>query len=347
MNRRLLAALIHRMYRAPAGEGGDEGGGGPAEFKPDEARTWLGSVIPDPDYVKALPDDKLKTVYTGAQEAWKKANPYGDDPWRGIATEYATKDGKLDEKVLTRVKRYATPADALNAHIALQNRIAAGEMRSTLPPNATEDQVKVWRSENGIPEAPEKYELKLKDGLVIGEEDKPIIDAFLKSAHGANMTAQQASQAVDWYYEEIERQTGARAEQDKALAAKAQDALRAAWGNEYRLNENMVIGLLDSAPAGVKDQIMHGRLADGTPIMSHPETMMWLRQLAGEINPATALIPNTGGNIAGAIDDEIKQIESWMKAPRTSPEGKKYWGDVKTQERYRALLGAKEKAGTK
>lgn len=347
MNPKLLAALIHRMYRAPAGDGGDEGGGGGGEFKPDEARTWLGTVIPDPEYVNALPEDKLKTVYTGAKEAWKNANPYGDDPWRGIATEYATKDGKLDEKVLTRVKRYATPADALNAHIALQNKIAAGEMRSNLPPNATEDQVKAWRAENGIPEAPEKYELKLKDGLVIGEEDKPIIDAFLKSAHGANMTAQQASQAVDWYYEEVERQTAARAEQDKQLAAKAQDALRAAWGNEYRLNENMVIGLLDSAPAGVKDQIMHGRLADGTPIMSHPETMMWLRQLAGEINPATALIPNAGGNIVDAIEDEIKQIETWMKAPRTSPEGKKYWGDVKTQERYRALLGAKEKAGTK
>lgn len=339
---------VMQKYRSP--EPGDAGGGGGGEapdFKPDEARTWLETVIPDPDYVKALPEEKLKTVYTGAQEAWKKANPYGEDPWRGIATEFATKDGKLDEKLLTRVKRYATPADALNAHIALQNKIAAGEMRSTLPPNATEEQVKAWRSENGIPEAPEKYELKLKDGLVIGEEDKPIIDAFLKSAHGANMTAQQASQAVDWYYEEVERQTAARAEQDKALAAKAQDALRAAWGNEYRTNENMVLGLLDGAPAGVKDQIMHGRLADGTPIMSHPETMMWLRQLAGEINPVTAIIPNAGGNIVGAVEDEIKQIETWMKAPRTSPEGKKYWGDEKVQERYRALLNAKERATKK
>jgi len=339
---------VMQKYRSPEPADAGGGGGGEAlEFKPDEARTWLETVIPDPDYVKALPEDKLKTVYTGAQEAWKKANPYGDDPWRGIATEFATKDGKVDEKLLTRVKRYATPADALNAHIALQNKIAAGEMRSTLPPNATEEQVKAWRTENGIPESPDKYELKLKDGLVIGEEDRPIIDAFLKSAHGANMTAQQASQAVDWYYEEVERQTAQRAELDKQLAAKAQDALRAAWGNEYRTNENMVLGLLDGAPAGVKDQIMHGRLADGTPIMSHPETMMWLRQLAGEINPVTAIIPNAGGNIVGAIEDEIKQIETWMKAPRTSPEGKKYWDDVKVQERYRALLDAKERSSKK
>lgn len=351
MNRSFIAMLIRSlfmpMYIDEPGPGGAGDQPAAPEFKAEEARTWLGTVIPDPDYVKALPEDKLKTVYTGAQEAWKKANPYGDDPWRGIATEYATKDGKLDEKTLQRVKRYATPADALNAHIALQNKIAAGEMRSALPPNATEDQVKAWRTENGIPEAPEKYELKLKDGLVVGEADKPIIDGFLKSAHGANYTSAQASQAVDWYYDEIERQTAARADQDKQLAAKAQDALRAAWGTDYRTNENMVMGLLDTAPAGVKDQFLHGRLADGTPIMSHPETVMWLRQMAAEINPVTALIPNAGGNVLTAVGDEIKQIEGWMKAPRTSPEGKKYWGDVKVQERYRALLDAQQKQGAK
>jgi hypothetical protein len=337
---------VMQKYRAPDDGTGDPGAAAP-EFKPEEARTWLSSVIPDPDYVKALPDDKLKTVYTGTQEAWKKANPYGDDPWRGIATEYATKDGQVDEKVLARVKRYATPADALNAQFALQSRISAGEFRSVLPKDANDEQIKAWRAENGIPEAPDKYELKLKDGLVVGDEDKSVIDAFLKSAHGANLNASQASAAVDWYYEEIERQTAARADQDKALAAKAQDALRAAWGTDYRTNENLVMGLLDSAPAGVKDQFMHGRLADGTPIMSHPETVMWLRQLSGEINPVTALIPNAGANTMGAVEDEIKQIETWMKAPRTSPEGKKYWGDEKVQTRYRALLDARDKQGKK
>ena len=345
MNRRLLAALIHNLYRSPAGEGGDEGGGGaPPEFKPEEARTWLSTVIPDPDYVKALPEEKLKPMFEQTQAAWKKANPYGDDPWRGIATDYATKDGQVDEKVLTRVKRYATPQDALNAHFALQNRISSGEFRSVLPKDANDEQIKTWRAENGIPEAPDKYELKLKDGLVVGEEDKPIIEGFLKNAHGANLTASQASAAVDWYYDEVERQTAARAEQDKKLAATAQDALRAAWGSEYRANENLVMGLLDSAPAGVKDQLLHGRLADGTPIMSHPTTVMWLRQLAGEINPVTALIPGAAGNVTGAIEDEIKQIETWMKAPRDSVEGKKYWADVKTQERLRALYGARDRA---
>ena len=348
MNSRLLAALIHRLYRAPDDGSGDPGGGGQApEFNPEEARTWLAERIPDPEYVKALPEDKLKTVYQGAQNAWNKANPYGDDPWRGIATAYATKDGQLDQKTLDRVTRYATPQDALNAHFALQDKIRSGEFRSVLPKDANDEQIKAWRADNGIPEAPDKYELKLKDGLTIGEEDKPVIEGFLKSAHAANLTASQASAAVDWYYEAVEAQTAARAEADKAAAQKAEDALRAAWGNEFRANHNMVMGLLDSAPAGVKDLVMHGRLADGTPIMSHPETVQWLRQLSAEINPVTAIIPNAGGNLMNAVADEIKQIETWMKAPRNSPEGKKYWSDVKVQERYRALLEAKEKQGSR
>lgn len=326
--------------------GGGEGGGGGEAYTPEAARTWLEERIPDPEYVKALPEDKLKPLYEKTQAAWKKAGQ-SDDPWRGIRQEYATKDGKLDDKVMARLGRYATPHDALNALFSVQSRISSGEFRSVLPKDANDEQIKAWRAENGIPEAPDKYELKLKDGLVVGEEDKPVIDAFLKSAHGANMTAQQASQAVDWYYEEVERQTAARADLDKQLAQKAQDQLRNDWGQEYRTNENLVMGLLDSAPTGVKDLVLHGRLADGTPIMSHPDTVKWLNQLAREINPVTAIIPNAGGNIAGAIDDEIKQYETWMKAPRDSVEGKKYWADVKVQERYRALLGAREKAGAK
>ena len=351
-----MTRAVMQKYMAPddGGAGGTGGGGtgsdgaagGGDQYTPEAARTWLSERIPDPDYVKALPEDKLKPLYEKTQEAWKKAG-HSDDPWRGLRQDYATKDGKVDEKVLTRLGRYATPHDALNALFSIQSRISSGEFRSVLPKDANDEQIKAWRSENGIPEAPDKYDLKLKDGLVVGEEDKPVIDGFLKNAHAANLTSQQASQAVDWYYEEVERQTAARADMDKQLAQKAQDQLRADWGQEYRTNENLVMGLLDSAPTGVKDLVMHGRLSDGTPIMSHPDTVKWLNQLAREINPVTAIIPNAGGNITGAIEDEIKQYETWMKAPRDSVEGKKYWADVKVQERYRALLGAREKAAGK
>lgn len=43
----------------------------------------------------------------------------------------------------------------------------------------------------------------------------------------------------------------------------------------------------------------------------------------------------------GAVETELAQIEKWMRAPRQSPDGKKYWGSESTQARYRELLTQK------
>lgn len=281
----------------------------------------------------------------GAAGAGKGAGDAGQgdkgatDPWLGLREKIATKDGKVDDKILSRINRYATPEAAVNALLSIQSKIGAGEYRSVLPKNASNDEIKTWRAENGIPEDPAKYELKLADGLVVGAEDKPIIDGFLASAHKANLTSQQASAAVDWYYDQLEAQTEAKAAADKVTAREAQDALRTEWGTEYRANENLIMGLIESAPTGVKDQFLHGRLADGTPIMSHVPTLKWLNQMAREINPVGAIIPNAGANTASAVEDQIKTIENVMKTDR-----KAYNADEKMQARLRDLYTARDRA---
>jgi len=49
-----------------------------------------------------------------------------------------------------------------------------------------------------------------------------------------------------------------RMEQDKATQQQSTEELRQDWGSEYKLNINLITGLLDGAPAGVKEQIMAG-----------------------------------------------------------------------------------------
>jgi len=252
-----------------------------------------------------------------------------------------------DEKLAARLSRYSSPKDVANALASMQAKISAGELRSTLPKNATEDQVKAWRIENGIPDSPDKYDLKLAGGLVVGAEDKPLIDNLLKSLHAVNANSGVASQVVNFYYEQKEAEEANRHQADKEAAAKASDAMHAEWGPEFRPNMNMVENLLSSAPAGVGDLIKFGRLSDGTPIMAHPEAIRWLNTLAREINPVTTLIPNAGANISGAIEDEIKKHEGNMGAPKGSKEYKAYWEDEKAQARYRDLLDARERAKKK
>src|SRR5690242_14053786 len=96
-----------------------------------------------------------------------------------------------DEKYAKRLERYGSIKDVANALIATQNQISAGELRSALKANATPEETAAWRAENGIPEAPEKYDLTMPQGIVFGEDDKPFVDSFLKAAHGANFRPEQ------------------------------------------------------------------------------------------------------------------------------------------------------------
>lgn len=256
--------------------------------------------------------------------------------------DWRTQIAGTDEGLNKRLSRYSSPKDVANALLSVQNRISSGELRSTLPKNATEDQVKAWRAENGIPEAPDKYDLKLADGLVVGADDKPLIDKLMVSMHKVNAPAGIASEVVNFYYQTKQEEEAARQTKDAEAARAASDALHAEWGAEFRPNMNMIDGLLDTAPAGVKDLLKFGRLSDGTPIMAHPDAIRWLNNMAREINPVTTVVPNAGANVSGAIDDEIKKIETAMRTDR-----KAYNADDKMQARYRELLNARERASKK
>lgn len=216
-----------------------------------------------------------------------------------------------------------------------------------LPKNATAEQIAQHRIELGVPEAPDKYELKLRDGLKVEEADKPVVDAILKLVHPLNLNSEGASKIVDWYYDEVHRRTEDRQAKDAEIAQTTQDVLRTEFGQEYRLNMNLVQGLVSLAPETARAQIAGARLADGTPLLSDPDTVRWLVGMAREINPPTALVPSaSGAGVATAIADEIGKIEGWMKAPAGSADYKKYWDDPKVSGpggRYYQLLQGRDK----
>lgn len=241
------------------------------------------------------------------------------------------------------LERFASPKAMFESYQALRTKMSSGELKSVtpFPEKGTPEQQTAWRKEQGLPEKPEGYaeHLKFDNGLVVGEEDKPGVDAFLKAAHSANYTPAQAKAAVGWYFQQKEVEAEARATQDKEIATKTIDALRAEWGSEYRTNMNGMHALLDTAPAGVKDKFMNGRLADGTPIMSDPDTLRFLTHLYRQVNPVSTVVPAGDDNqMAKSIDDELSSIKNVMSTDR-----KKYNNDEKMQLRYRQLVAAKQK----
>lgn len=248
-----------------------------------------------------------------------------------------------DEKALKRLQRMKSPLDLSKSYANLDKKLSSGNLKEPLAEGATDEEIAQYRKDNGIPEAPEGYLESLPDGLVIGDDDKPMVESFLESAHGQNADPAFVASALNWYYSQQEEQVAAQVEADKEFRATAEDEMRAEWGNEYRSNINAIGSFLDTAPTTedgtpLKELLLGARLSDGTPLGNHPDALRWLSQLATDANPAGFVAPGAGGTQLQSVEDEIATIEKMMREDRAA-----YDRDTKAQERLRTLYDAQEK----
>lgn len=254
------------------------------------------------------------------------------EDWR---QQYST-----DPKIVKQLERYATPKAALDALFAARAKISSGELKTALKPDATAEEQAAWRADNGIPESPDKYELSLPDGLVIGDADKPMVDEFLATAHESNMHPSQVNKALGWYFAKQEEAREAQEARDADKRIACVDALREDFGPEYKKDVKIAMAVLDSAPPGIKDSFLAGRLADGTRLGDSPEVIRWLNTVSRELNPIGTVVPGSGTNAAQAVESEINGLKKMMG----DYESEYYKGPnaAKHQARYRELVAARD-----
>lgn len=297
-------------------------------------------------------NEDLKTAYeTAKQTATEKRAAYdglfekvGDWPedWRekyiGSIKDSEGKelDSEASEKLGKRLQRYASPQAALDAMISAQNKISSGQMTNKLTKDSTPEEVAEWRKENNVPEEAKGYDLSLNEGLVVGEDDKELVNGFLDVAHGVNFSQQQVSAALNWHYKNEESLIAARHEADETHRQAAEEELRAEYGSEYQPNRNLLANYLSTFGEGVAGKIVGARLADGTPFPNDPEIVRSFVSKAREANPAGALVPGTGARQMEAIGDEIDALEKEMGTPE-------WFKDKKKQDRYVKLVAARDK----
>ena len=254
------------------------------------------------------------------------------EKWR----ETVSKD---DAKKLSRLQRYASPEAAIDALIAAQNRIAAGELKPVLGKNASPEQIAEYRAAMGIPDDPTKYDLG-KD-VKIDDAEKPFLEKIFSAAHASNQTPEQVAATVKAYRQVAQEVAEAQAIKDAESREQGADALRAEWGPEFRRNINLITGLLDGAgPQALKEKILEARLPDGTKFGNSPEVMKLLVGLALVQNPTGVVVPGGSGDPAPGIREELKKIADARMGNRAA-----YNKDTKMQERERELIGAAVKMG--
>jgi hypothetical protein len=316
--------MIKRKYRfmAEAGDGGE--GGGVAAPTPAPAPSPAANQAPAPAPAAPAPSPSPAPAPAESKGYWP-------EDWR-------TRAAKGDEKLANRFARYGSPEDALDALINAQNRISAGELKPVLGKDASPEQLAEWRQANGIPESPDKYEvMDLGGGFKIPEPDKPLADKIVAAAHATNQTPEQIKATLRAFYEVRDMVDNDLAERDKKAESDGQEALRQEWGADYRRHANLIEGLLDLTAGGLKENLLNGRMADGTLVRNSPAVQKFLLSLALINSPAGVVVPSSGGSQLGGVQDEIAKIEKVMRENRTA-----YNKDEKMQARYRELLGARE-----
>ena len=246
-----------------------------------------------------------------------------------------------DGKHAKTLDRFGSPKAILDSYLALRQKVDSGELKanSEYPASGTPEQQAEWRQAHGIPDKAEDYALSFEDGLVIGENDKEIVDGFLATAHGVNASPDQVNGILRWYYGEQERVIEAQEEKDAEYLRESEDTLRAEWGQEYRTNVNIIKGLVDTIPEEVRDLFVNARLGDGNALLNHPDMARWLVHTARTVNPVASVVPGAGANMASAIEDQIAAIEKVMTNDRAA-----YNKDEKMQARLRELYDARERA---
>ena len=325
-----------KMSPADGGEGGGGAGGDPgAGAQGGEgagaqggAAQWFDSfedIKADPALLEAAgkfksPAEALKAIGTDFGDKWRER----------MAGEDADK--------VERLQRYQSPKALAEALFAAQDKIRSGSLKAQLPKDANEQEIVEYRKANGIPETPAGYLEKLPDGLVIGEDDKPIFESFVASLHAENADPKIAHAAVKWYNDFVEQQEAAVTEADTAAKRATEDALRLEWGSDYRTNINVLQSYLDTMPAAISEVLRDARDSGGKALFNDPEFVQWLVGHAREVNSVSTLVGAGGSPPGKSLDDEISGIEKFMRTNRAD-----YNRDQKMQDRLLQLYGAREK----
>jgi hypothetical protein len=242
-----------------------------------------------------------------------------------------------DEKIAKQLERLSDPTALVKSYAEASNKIRSGDLAKPLPKDATPEQAAEWRKGNGYPETPDGF-LEFGDGLVIGEDDKPLWGDVAKLAYEATSVPELMKLLPKWYYgmqnDQIQTQTAADGQSKTELETK----LRETWGTDFTANSNVYANFLAGAPKEVNEALTQARDAEGNFILYRPEVVSWLVAQAREINPAGHIVPNSGDSGVQSIEGEIATIEKFMRTNRTE-----YNKDERMQARARQLYEARAK----
>jgi hypothetical protein len=291
---------------------------------------------PTPEQVSA-PAPEAQPAPTVAQASTPEPAPAAA-PTPSWPENWAVLAAGNDDKKAQRISRYASPQALADALIEAQDKIRSGGLKVPFPVDGDDAAKSRWRTENGIPESADKYQIQLADDMVIGEGDKQMFNEFLAQAHEENLPPSAVNKVASWYFQKQEAAAAEQAKMDDTSLRTAKSELMQEWGGGYESNLDEIGNHLVAQFGQEMASTLHSaRLPDGRLLGNVPEFARAMLKQARELNPGAVLVPGASNQVS-AVGDRIKQIEGVL---RDNPDA--YWRDDKMQAEFAKLLEFKQK----
>lgn len=261
-----------------------------------------------------------------------------------------------DKGFLNQLKRHTTPQSAFDWLRKTSLKLSAGELKEVKAApgkDATDEERATWRKEQGLPDKTEGYvsSLKLPEGVVLGEADKPLVDSFAARALKGGMPTETFNEAVSWYYETQAQQAQQREIADNDLRIQSQQRLISEMGGDFKPNMNVLQSFWNehgggdvTGPAGkstIADTILTARTADGRILGDIPEVAAFYSKIGRELNPAATLLPAGGSQDIKGLQTRKAEIEKTMYI--NGKQNPAYFGNEAVQKEYREIIDAESK----
>lgn len=205
------------------------------------------------------------------------------------------------------IKKFNTVDALAGAYLNAQRHLGADKI--AIPgKHATPDDWKNVYHKLGLPETPDKYEVKFKESVTLNDEFQK---TFKEQAYQAGVLPQQAQKIAEWFSDmNLKAEDAIKAEQNKNFQA-AQANLQKDWGQGYQLKVARAMKVVEDH--GGAELIQH---LNAIGVGTDEKTIRFLATLGDKLY-AEHKIVTTDGNLSNGMTPKEMQdsIAKLQKEP--------------------------------
>jgi len=201
------------------------------------------------------------------------------------------------------LKNFQDAGQLAKSYVHAQRMVGADKI-SVPTKHATDEDWNQVFSKLGVPDSPDKYEVKYE--LQEGANDTPVKN-FIAEAHKLNLLPHQV-QGVLNYYSQLEQNANDSQQKDMELnKIENESTLRKEWGLAYDKKMNAANNVFKNFFA---TDLADVKLQDGTPLGNHPGFVRSLSEMASKFSEDSmgAGQEESGGITPAEADREIQKI---------------------------------------